>query len=437
LLDRQGTFVALNMGEGQSKPTRSQQSRAVSTKTSVATGDIKSEDLTSLRDRCAPKALRSSDGYNLQAEAPVAVAAPAAAKPANQQLAQQARATNTAGGGFYGMPAAPFIAGPPPGSASIALGALQPPQVPQTPALFGQELYQSLTRGDPLMRTVPHSTPVLGQGAFPRSDSMIRTMTMPQGTNFQRSSSMVRAQGAFPRSDSLVLAPQQGAFPRSDSLIRASQQAGQIPVGIPMQRSSSMVRTSAQQQQVLQPQPTPVPSNGLQRTSSMLVQMPPGQAAPQMLMPTTHAPSLVPVAMQPTTYAPSLVPPAMQPTTRAPSLVPASMQHDNLLASRTMVPTTHAPSMIPAPMQQRATHQSTVAPTGQAPSSVPPSMGQQLVRRRSPSPKPMRASSVQFGMPPTTMQFARSPSMMYAPPPKLEQMRATDYYQRMYAPSLV
>jgi hypothetical protein len=82
------------------------------------------------------------------------------------------------------------------------------------------------------------------------------------------------------------------------------------------------------------------------------------------------------------------------------------------------------------------------------PSSMPPAMQQAPQslsipsRARASPPEPIRAASIQIGMPPANLRGTRSPMppgplagqppTRAGPPPKLKQMRAMDVYQRMY-----
>lgn len=183
------------MGEGQSKPRD-----ALSDKPSVAAGNIKQEEYTSLRQRCAPR------GLHIDHDAKVhnAPSRPAAAPMPVQQT----------------QPMAAYAPQGQATSVSLPMGGMLP-------------------RSDSRVR--------IATGAMPRSNSMVR---LP-GSALPRSNSMVRIGAVIPRSDSMVRMSNGAPITAGSAVIPTGAVPSMVPAA--MQRCSSMVRTSAQHEAMFAP----------------------------------------------------------------------------------------------------------------------------------------------------------------------------------------
>jgi len=440
------------MGADHSKGRRDQQS----TNTSVATGDIKAEELDRLHARCMPKGLKSvhQPRAQLQADAPVAAPAkPAADAPA--QANPDVKVPVVPMGIAAGLAAHP---GALQRSSSMVRTTTVLPRTDSVyrssglPAQGGSLVVQlgNMQRTDSMVRTSGESAlnqSMTQPGPMQRTTSMVRTVAQQEAAIAQAraagAAAGVAAAGAgallvqqqpsltttagsfvslpvsFPRSSSLLRtsAQQEAAiaqnapavfqfgavpapsFPRSSSLIRTCTQQEAAIANFP--RSSSLIRTCEQQQTALNSSFQVAPAANFPRCSSLLRTS--GQQ-PQATISGASVP--VQYAPVPDTLARSQL---QIPTASSTTVLRMPLQQERNPAWQQIAQTTtQQPIAEVAQTVQPSTAQAAPQPSTQAPSSVPvqvlpSSQGVVQASTQAPSIVP----SAQSGYPSGTVQYIR------------------------------
>jgi len=404
------------MGADHSK-SRNQQS----TNTSVATGDIKAEDLDRMRARCMPKGLTSvhQSRAQQQADAPVAAAAPPAA-PATSTAGQPPAAAMKAAAVVPMGIAAGLAAHP--GALQRSSSMVRTTLLPRTDSMYRPEggslvvQHGNMQRTDSMVRSSglqqdPLNQSILMQpGPMQRATSMVRTVAQQEAAIAQARAAGAAAGGAgallmqqqqaslttaagsfvslpvsFPRSSSLLRtsAQQEAAiaqnapavfqfgavpapsFPRSNSLLRTCTQQEAAIANFP--RSSSLIRTCDQQQAAMNTSSQVAPASNMVRCSSLLYT--PGQQQQQQQAPLNGATVPVQYAPMPDNGRDTLGRSQLQlPTTTSTTMLRMPLQQERSSAWQQLAQTTTQQRMAAVDVSQVA---QVAQPSTQAPSSVP------------------------------------------------------------------